>query len=270
MNKLSLITILNIYPIKRILLSMLRPSNISSMYTALYTKVPVEDRRRYMKFEREVVVNTGELYNFISSGYKVFIAGLEIDRIKRRIEDPNSYYVQYPDFKYLFDKVWIIIVKDNINEVSTTTSTNVRQLEPLNISWHNSYCRNFTPLCTCNKINITKPYKYLLNHDNVWYKCNEFEEDNVILYYHPGRQYMLSLLSIQNYRPYVRILDHEIRDLSNSNSNSNNLCNIQYIDIEDNSQSIQFSRSSSSVSTMYREIQIYYLTNQYMPKIVYI
>lgn len=267
-GKQFLITMLHIYPIKRIFLSMLRPSSISSVYAALSVDVPLEDKKRYMKIEREIIPDTKELYNFISCGYKVLIAGLEIDRVKQRIEDPKHFYTEHPDFKHIVDKIWIIIIKKDINKVADSMSTDIEQLESPNTNWHKRYCIKLTSTCKCNETNSKQLYRPLLNKDSTWYTSSEFREDNILLYYHPGKDYVLAPFSTESPRAYINLRDDDIRSLSSYGSN--NFSNIQYIDIEDDDQRLQFSKPESSVSKECKEIRIYFLTYRYMGKIVYI
>lgn len=259
-----LVTMLSIYPITRILLSMLRPSSISNIYCALSIDIPIENKRKYMKFEREIVPNTKELYELVSSGHKVLIAGLEIDRIKERIYNPNYFYTHHLDSRYFIDKVWIVIIKNNIDEVSST----MRQLEPLNINWHKRYCGIFNSTCRCERISNAESCRVLLDHDNVWYQSDDFKEDGIVIYYHPGRQYCLTSSLAQDCQPYVSLTDEEIRNLSIYASN--NYPNIQYVDIEDTNRSTQISKITTSKCKTYRQVKVYHFSYLYSPRIIYI
>lgn len=240
------------------LLSMLRPSDIKSLCTAFNIDgslnqnnerqyISKNDELKYMKFEREILHNTKELYNFIKSGYKVFMVGKDILRIRKRIRNPTGYYqLPYEEIKRP-DYIWILIVpkRDICNNGDSLTVSKIPVIRPLNMEFHSINCFTKMSECKCSIIDEDKIYYKTGRYPGSWYTSSYDVDSNVHILYNPGMRYESHVLVPVSliYRAEVT-MPPIATDLSNYMKDKlNDGIETYYTDIEDLNYNVQIPRN---------------------------
>jgi hypothetical protein len=91
-----------IEPFRRMILSLLRPFEISTFLKATRCRLSTWEQERYIRIIDDIFEDSSTISRMVSAGLTVRILGSDIDKLRTRLRDPPTYTSNHLEQYYLF------------------------------------------------------------------------------------------------------------------------------------------------------------------------